>query len=129
MAEYTRRVKEVRTNDDVTGSTVVEGSTQTTTSGDGQSFVARIIWYIAGVLLSILALRFLLALLGANPANPFANFVYSITYPFVAPFFSLFSYNMQYGVSTFEIYTLVAMVLYAIIAAGIARLVTLNQPE
>jgi hypothetical protein len=89
----------------------------------------RVIWYVAGVLLVLLALRFVLALLGANPTNGFANFIYSVSHPFVAPFFSLFGYRLQYGVSRFELYTLIAMAVYALIAWGLARLVTINEPR
>jgi len=95
----------------------------------GSVLAARIIWYVAGVLLTILAFRFILTLLGANPDNFFANFIYTVSHPFVAPFFSLFGYNLQYGVSRFEIYTLVAMAVYAIIAYGLERLVTIGQPS
>lgn len=93
----------------------------------GQIVVARIIWWIAGVLLAILALRFIFALLGANQANAFAHFIYSVSYPFVEPFFSLFGYTIHYGVSTFETFTLVAMVIYALIAFALARLVTITR--
>lgn len=82
----------------------------------------RIVWYVAGILLVLLAFRFALALLGANPANAFANFIYNASHPFVAPFFSLFGYDLQYGVSRVEVYTLVAMAVYAVIAYGIGRL-------
>jgi hypothetical protein len=103
---------------------------QTTVVQPGPGTVAaRVIWWVAGVLLVLLAFRFVLALLGANPANAFANFIYSVSHPFVAPFFGLFSYNTQLGVSRFEIYTLVAMAVYAVIAWGLARLVTLNRPR
>ncbi len=94
----------------------------------GATIVERVIWYVAGVLLILLAFRFVLALLGANPSNGFANFIYSTSHPFVAPFFSLFGYNIQNGVSHFETYTLVAMAVYAIVAWGLARLVTLDRP-
>lgn len=93
------------------------------------TLLARIIWFVAGVLLVLLAFRFILTLLGANPNNGFADFIYSVSHPFVAPFFGLFGYKLQYGVSRFELYTLIAMAVYAIIAWGLARLVTLNQPE
>ena len=92
-----------------------------------QVVAARVVWYVAGVLLALLALRFILALLGANTANPFASFIYTVSHPFVAPFFSLFSYNLRYGVSHFESYTLVAMAVYALVAYGIASLVTINR--
>ena len=101
----------------------------TETTEPGSNIAARVIWYIAGVLLTLLAFRFVLALLGANPSNSFANFIYDVSHPFVAPFFSLFGYNLQYGVSRFEIFTLVAMAVYAVLAWGLVRLVTITQPH
>ena len=98
-------------------------------SASGSTLATRIIWYIAGVLLVLLAFRFALAVMGANPNNAFANFIYTTSHPFVAPFFSLFGYNLQYGVSRFETFTLVAMAIYAIVAWGLAKLFTLNDPE
>jgi uncharacterized protein YggT (Ycf19 family) len=95
---------------------------------DGRDTVVRVVWFIAGVLLVLLAFRFVLALIGANPSNGFANFIYSTSHPFVSPFFSLFSYRLQYGVTRFEIYTLVAMAVYAIVAFGITKLITIDRP-
>lgn len=97
------------------------------TADHKQNVASRVIWYIAGVILVLLGFRFLLALLGANQANGFANFIYSVSHPFVSPFFNLFSYDTSYGVSRFEIYTLVAMAVYAVIAWGLSKLVTLNN--
>lgn len=91
------------------------------------STTARVIWYIAGVLLTLLAFRFALSLLGANRGNPFADFIYSTTYPFVAPFFGLFGYSVRYGVSRFEIETLVAMAVYALLAYGIVKLIDIGK--
>ncbi len=102
---------------------------ETTATASGSTLAARIIWYIAGVLLILLAFRFILALLGANPSNGFANFIYSVSHPFVAPFFSLFGYNVHNGVSHIELYTLVAMAVYAVVAWGLAKLTTLNQAD
>lgn len=83
----------------------------------GVNIVTRIIWLVAGVILLLLAFRFILSLLGANQSNGFAHFIYGTSHPFVAPFFGLFNYNnIQYGVSRFEIYTLVAMLVYAAVA-------------
>lgn len=125
MAEYIQRMREIRRN----GAGVDVNETRTITASDSRATAARVVWYIAGILLGILAIRFLLALLGANPANVFASFIYSISYPFVAPFFGMFNYSLHYGVSQFESYTLVAIVVYALIAYAIARLTTLNRPD
>jgi hypothetical protein len=125
MADRVEKVTEVR--DSGTGrqevTRVTEGHTDTAT------LIARIIWFIAGVILVLLAFRFVLILLGANRGNGFADFIFSTTNPLVAPFYGLFGYDLQYGVAKFEIYTLVAMAVYAIIAYGLARLVTINKPN
>ena len=93
-----------------------------------QVFLIRLIQLVAGILILLLALRFLLSLLGANTTNGFANFIYTVSHPFVAPFFGLFNYNqIKYGVSRFEVYTLVAIVVYAIIAWILAALVSLTR--
>lgn len=90
--------------------------------------LVRIIWLAGGSLLTMLVLRFIFALLGANPANDFASFVYSFTNPFTAPFYNLFSYdNPSFGVSNLEGYTLVAIVIYGLITDGLARLVSITR--
>ncbi len=75
----------------------------------------------------MLALRFVFALLGANPANGLADFIYTVSHPFVAPFFNLFGYNFTSGSARFEMFTLVAIALYALVAYGIAKLFTINR--
>lgn len=95
----------------------------------GPSTIERIIWFIAGFLITLLAIRFVFSLLGANRANGFANFIYAVTYPFVAPFFGLFGYQVRYGVSRFEIETLVAMAVYALLAYGIVKLIRIARKE
>ena len=93
----------------------------------GSVLAARVISYITGVIEVVLAFRFILALLGANRSNDFAQFVFNISTPFVEPFFGLFGYTPRYGASHVEIYTLVAMAVYAIIAWGIISLIRLPR--
>lgn len=93
----------------------------------GTATAERVIYYITGVLLTLLAFRFVLSLLGANRGNVFADFIYGLSYPFVAPFFGLFGYTVQYGQSRFEIETLVAMAVYALLAYGIVKMVRIAR--
>lgn len=93
----------------------------------GQIIATRVIWLVDAILLILLAFRFVLALMGADPANPFANFIYSVSYPFVAPFFGLFGYHLTYGISQLEVFTLVAMAVYAVIAWIIVKIVNITR--
>jgi hypothetical protein len=91
----------------------------------------QIVWYILGILEVLLAFRFVLKLLGANSAG-FTNFIYGITYIFAAPFISVFRVTYTVG-SVIEWTTLLAMLVYWIIAFGIIKLLligkTVSTPE
>ena len=87
----------------------------------------QIVWYILGILEIILAFRFVLRLFAANPAAGFTHFIYSISYPFAAPFLAVFS-TTHVASSAFEWTTLLAMVVYWLIAVAIVRLFTMSKP-
>ncbi len=130
MSEELQKIKETTTQsgDTVQKTTETKASNSRAETEHRQNVAERVVWFIAGILLVLLGFRFLLSLLGANNNNGFANFIYSTSHPFVYPFFSLFSYKYHsYGTSRFEIYTLVAMLVYAVVAWGIARFVTINR--
>ena len=88
---------------------------------------ARLIWLVAGIIMGFLALRFLLRLLGANPVNGFADFIYGVSGFFAAPFFGLFGTNTILTNGRFEFETLIAIIVYALLAWVIARLVTIGK--
>jgi uncharacterized protein YggT (Ycf19 family) len=106
---------------------VYESSPVSVGSDHRMNVAARIIWFVGGVIIALLALRFLLRLLGANPSNGFADFIYSLSYPFAAPFFGLFNYSENLASGRFEFETLIALLVYALIAWALARLVTLGK--
>ncbi len=93
------------------------------------SLAARVVWFVAGVIITLLALRFVLILLGANPANGFVNFIYSVSYPLARPFFGVFNYSINYGIAKVELASLLAMVVYALIAYGLTRLLLIGRPS
>ena len=92
----------------------------------------QIVWYIVGILESLFAFRFILKLLGANPSAGFTSFIYGITYPFVSPFLNVFKITKVEG-SVFEWTTLLAMIVYWLIAMAITKLLvmgkTVSTPE
>lgn len=87
----------------------------------------RFVWIVAGIIMGLLAFRFVLRLLGANPNNGFADFIYTLSYPFAAPFFSLFNYDQDLLNGAFELGTLVAIIVYALLAWIIVKLVTIGR--
>lgn len=106
---------------------VVDDPVTTEKQEYGMNVVARVVSFIGSIVLILLGLRLLLALLGANPANGFANFIYSASHPFVSPFFGLFNYKDTLGTGHFELSTLVAMIVYAIIIGLLVKLATIGS--
>jgi uncharacterized protein YggT (Ycf19 family) len=127
MAEVIRRVHQTTAHDGDAVHTTREVEEPRAEVAYHQNVVARVVWYITGVILVFLAIRFVFALLAANPANGLASFIYSVTHPLVSPFFNLFSYNYSNGVRRFESFTLVAMVIYGLVGYGLGKLFTLNR--
>ncbi len=87
----------------------------------------QVVWYILNLIEALLLFRFVLKLLGANPGAGFTNFIYSVTYPFAEPFVSVFRTSRVAG-ATFEWTTLLAMLVYWLVAWGIVRLLVMGKP-
>ena len=92
----------------------------------------QIVWYILGIVEVLLAFRFVLKLMGANPVAGFSSFVYGITYIFATPFLSVFRISQVAG-NILEWTTLLAMFVYWVIALGVIKLLlmgkTVSTPE
>lgn len=128
MADREQATREVRTTQEQVGNTAVERQTVSESASAPAGTVAqRIVWYVIGVIIALLAFRVVLLLLGANRGNGFVDFIYSLSSVFAAPFYGIFSYEPSYGVSTLELSSLVAMAVYALIGWGLAKLFTLNS--
>ena len=93
----------------------------------GGVFAARVVWFITGVIVSLLVLRMVFQLLGANEGNGVVDFIYGLSGFFALPFFGMFAYEPTYGVSYFETSTLAAIVMYSLLGWGIAKLLTLGS--
>jgi len=83
--------------------------------------ITNITYFVLSVLEVILLLRLFLRLLGANEASGFVSFLYNLSHIFVAPFNGIFN-DQALGRSVFETSTLVAMIVYALLAWGIISL-------
>jgi uncharacterized membrane protein len=83
--------------------------------------VIQLVYLIFGLIEGLIAIRFVLKALGANSTAGFAEFIYGITNPLVAPFFGLFGNPSSQG-SVLEVHSIVALVVYALLAWLIVRL-------
>ncbi len=75
----------------------------------------RIIWFLTGLLLVGLVLRFIFKATGANTASSFVSFIYNATAAFVAPFRGIFTDSVS-GSNVLEVSTIVAIIIWALIA-------------
>jgi YggT family protein len=80
----------------------------------GVEQVNQILMTILGILEIGLGLRLVLKMIAANASSGFADFVYGITAPFLAPFAGLVGTPTSGG-TILEITTLIAMAVYALL--------------
>lgn len=126
-SEQTTEVRE--TNERQGNTNVRRESVSTSSRVDGGVIARRVVYYLGGVIIALLALRVVLLMLGANQGSAFVDFVYVVSGFFAAPFHGIFNYQPAYGASIFEVSTLVAIVVYALLTVGIGRLFTLGRPR
>lgn len=88
----------------------------------------QIIWYVLGLIEVILVFRVVLRMLGANVGSPFVNLIYTLSAPFALPFAGIFKTMEITGQAYFEWSTIVAMVVYLILAYGIIHLLQIMKP-
>lgn len=125
-----KQTTEVRETNHRVGDTNVQRETVSKqTATPGAVIFQRVVWYITGIIIAILVLRLILLMLAANDNTAFVSFVYNLSAIFAAPFFGIFSYQPTYGQFTFEISTVVAIVVYALVGWGIAKLAVLGRPQ
>ena len=85
------------------------------------SRVIQLVYLIFGLIEGLILIRFVLKALGANASAGFAQFIYGVTAPLVAPFYGLFGNPAAQG-SVLEVHSIVALIVYALLAWLIVRL-------
>ena len=86
----------------------------------------KIVYYILGIFETFFAFRLVFKLLGANPGSTFVSLIYSISGALLAPFSGIFKTAVSKGLETksvLEPATIIAMIVYAVIAYAIVRLI------
>ena len=103
---------------------------KTERSSDAKTTAQNVVLFILGLIEVLLAIRFLLKLLGANLASGFVDFIYAVTNVLTAPFDNIFNVSRSVAGQTqsvFEPSIIVAALVYAAIAYGIVKLLNINQ--
>ena len=87
----------------------------------------QIIWYILGFIEVLLAFRFVLKALGANPFTGFTNLIYAVTAPLAVPFSGILGVSIAEN-SMIEWSTIIAAIVYLCIAWGLVFLLDIVYP-
>lgn len=101
-------------------------ATKSTATADSRVVASRVVWYIAGFLIALLAIRIALFLLGARDTG-FADLIYTLSGVFAMPFTGIFP-TPQYGAFALDTASIVGIIVYALVAWGISKLFTINRP-
>jgi len=83
--------------------------------------IMRAIYLMFGLIEALLAIRFVLKALGANAEAGFAQLLYGVTGPLVAPFSGLFGTTQAASGAVLEVHTLIALVIYALLTWLLVR--------
>ncbi len=91
-------------------------------------WINKLVWFIIGLMVALIAIRFVLMLTGANPEAGFAQLIYGIMNVMVAPFTPLFPTPVYEGAAAtgrFEAASLVAIIVYILLGFLITKLLDL----
>ena len=92
----------------------------------------RLVFFLLGLIEVLLVLRFVFKLFGANGANVFAMIIYGVTSLLLLPFSGLFGKTVaavEVTARVFEPSTLIAMIVYALIAWGASKLILIFKSK
>ena len=89
----------------------------------------KIVYYLLGIIEAFFAFRLIFKLLGANPESTFVSLIYTVSGAFLAPFSGIFRTAVNKGIETksvLEPATIIAMIVYALIAYGIVKIIEIS---
>lgn len=130
MAEIT---KETVTTQDTQGdntNTVI--TTPVKSKATNFQTIEYLVYFFFGALEVLLAFRLVLKLMGASLASAFVGLIYGLTGIFILPFEGIFRRGFTQGIETTSVLepsTLVALIVYAVLAWGIVKLLRVLSGE
>lgn len=120
MAEIVKET--VTTREDNTNATTAAPSKKEATNSQT---VQYLIYFFFGALEILLAFRLVFKLAGASMGSAFVGLIYGITGIFILPFEGIFRRGFTQGIETTSVLepsTLVALIVYTVLAWGIVKL-------
>lgn len=113
MSEFNKKSESIKTNTHI-----------------DESMTRRILIVVFGLIETLLAFRFIFKLAGANPANTLIKILYDVTNVFVGIFASIFTPATTDGLETVSVIepgTIIAMIVFALIALAISKLMAQDK--
>ena len=107
-------------------------STPTKNAATNSQTVEYLIYFFFGVLEILLTFRLVLKLTGASISSAFVGLIYGLTGIFILPFEGIFRRGFTQGIETTSVLepsTLVAIIVYAVLAWGIVKLLRILSGE
>ncbi len=104
----------------------------TNASATSSQTLEYMIYFVFGVIEVLLAFRLILKLMGASVSSGFVNAIYSLSGIFTVPFQGIFSQGYTQGLETTSVLepaTIVALIVYVILAWGIVKLIRISTGE
>ena len=127
MAEIVKET--ITTQKDATNPTVnTRGRREATSS----QTVEYLVYFLFGILEALLVFRLIFKLTGASLSSAFVGLIYGLTGIFILPFEGIFRRGFAQGVETTSVLepsTLVAIIVYVVLAWGIVKLLRILSGE
>lgn len=125
MAQYSKKTVVTRSTN---GNRNVSGTRDASSS----QTIEYLVYFLFGVLEILLVFRLVLKFMGASVTSGFVNFIYNLTNLFILPFEGIFRRGFNEGIETTSVLepaTIVAIIVYAVLAWGIVMLVRILSGE
>jgi uncharacterized protein YggT (Ycf19 family) len=87
------------------------------------SRINRLLWLLAAIVVGLIAFRFVLMLIAANPGSGFVSFIYSLTDVLVAPFTGILGTPATDMGNVVDMASVFAMIVYVLLVWVITNLI------
>ena len=111
---------------------VAARTTETKSVATSSQTIEYLVYFVFGILEILLVFRLILKLMGASTTSGFVNFIYGLTGLFILPFEGIFRRAVNEGIETSSVLepsTIVAIIVYAVLAWGVVMLVRILSRE